>query len=439
MLLSEVPLMDPRYASELVKMKETFIGPLLHPPPSTPALSRPSTPHLDASPSDCDEHLCPRPSESLENLATSSHSLLSPVAGRSTTPVPQSMEPNDDIDSDRVLCEAPKNSTPGPVSCLAATPPCQLPEDLRICLEIIENDLLEGHVRLSRAFEERYKKRRPFALDDVLASNVSSFIAAIRLSSLTYVHQPHLLKGYSKYLLHLERAIEQVDDAVEHAKSEGSGPTEEQGGHQPSEVGDYIRRLEENAAEKGETGLVVSLSQPFQRLFQYRLIFQSLLVWTSFRSPEYENVLKVVSEAEMIVGSVKDERVEEVERDMTRDVLARINGLHTVKQLAVPKPSRVLIEERADIRRRASNSGANRGSVWFVVFNDVVLKCERTGSTWSPEWGTYSSKVNPTPETATSADTNRVKPRRSRNLYNFISVCCPSKLSLALPLMGYLG
>ena len=226
---------------------------------------------------------------------------------------------------------------------------------------------------------------------------------------------------------------------MKHAKSEGPGPTEKQGGHQLSEVGNYIRQLEGNAAENGGTGLVVSLSQPFQRLFQYHLTFRSFLPYTSFGSPEYESVLKVVSEAEIIVGSVKDERIQEVERDMTRDVLARINGLHTVKQLAVPKPSRVLIEERAEIRPRASNSGANRGSVWFVVFNDVVLRCERTGSIWSPGWGTYYSKVNSTPETATSADTIRVKPRRSRNLYKFISVCCPSKLSLALPLMGCPG
>ena len=216
---------------------------------------------------------------------------------------------------------------------------------------------------------------------------------------------------------------------MKHAKSGGPGPTEKQGGQQLSEVGNYIRRLEWNAAENGETGLVFSLSQPFQRLFQYRLIFQNLLFSTPFRSPEYENVLKVISEAEMTVGSIKDERIQEVERDMTRDVLARIKGLHTVKQLAVPKPSRVLIEERAD----------ERGWVWFVVFNDVVLKCEWTGTTSLPGWGTYYSKVNSTPETATPADAIRVNPRGPRNLYKFISVCCPSKLSLALPLMGCPG
>ena len=82
------------------------------------------------------------------------------------------------------------NSTPGPVSFLAATPPCQLPEDLRICLEVIENDLLEGHIQFNRALEKRYNERRPFVqpIDDVLASIVRSFTPAISLSLLNYIH-----------------------------------------------------------------------------------------------------------------------------------------------------------------------------------------------------------------------------------------------------------
>ena len=37
------------------------------------------------------------------------------------------------------------------------------------------------------------------------------------------------------------------------------------------------RRLEELAAERGEPGLSIALSKPFQRLLKYPLLFQNLL------------------------------------------------------------------------------------------------------------------------------------------------------------------
>jgi hypothetical protein len=77
-----------------------------------------------------------------------------------------------------VLRKTLKNSTSEPVTVPGAIPPRQLPEDLRICLEVIENDLLEGHVRLSEALKKRYEEQYPLvrSLADVFVSSVCSFI-----------------------------------------------------------------------------------------------------------------------------------------------------------------------------------------------------------------------------------------------------------------------
>ena len=83
----------------------------------------------------------------------------------------------------KALRKGSKISTPEPVP--GAIPPRQLPEDLRICLEVIENDLLEGHVRLSEALKKRYEEQYPLvrSLADVFVSSVCSFVVAC-LSSL---------------------------------------------------------------------------------------------------------------------------------------------------------------------------------------------------------------------------------------------------------------
>ena len=237
-----------RYVSELAKMKETFIDPLLHPFSTSP---QPHTPQPGTSLGDFkdyDEYLRTRRSESLERLPIASRFISSPVGGGSTTPAPpptkreETPHPeisDDDVDdlakgfsskqaakhnhprspynttanrsggngngevpfpsrshhslppplrvtnpaestqslgrqsyipdsglstkgtiqtqATRVLRKTLKGSTAESVSVHGAIPPRQLPEDLRVCLEVIENDLLEGHARLSEALKKRYE------------------------------------------------------------------------------------------------------------------------------------------------------------------------------------------------------------------------------------------------------------------------------------------
>jgi hypothetical protein len=55
-------------------------------------------------------------------------------------------------------------------------PPHVLPEDLRKCLEVIENGILIGHLTLSEALKKRYDEQYPLvrSLADVFVTNVSS-------------------------------------------------------------------------------------------------------------------------------------------------------------------------------------------------------------------------------------------------------------------------
>jgi len=168
----------------------------------------------------------------------------------------------------------------------------------------------------------------------------------------------------------------------------------------------------------------------------------------------------MVAEIENIVRSIEDEKIQKEERDKTRDVFARIEGLDKVRQLALPKPSRVLIEERSctpgasplngsskpsspppvsmkGVRGKSSfkrlsdvlTPGAVNGKkdLWFVVFNDVVLQCQRVGTTSLPLVATVNSRATSLPEMQSKAKYATTGRRNSyakpRNLYKFIKAC----------------
>ncbi|KAF8654241.1 hypothetical protein AX16_003762 [Volvariella volvacea WC 439] len=322
-----------------------------------------------------------------------------------------------------------------------AIAPHQLPEDLRICLEVIDSGVFEGHKRLSEALKKRYDDQFPLvrSLADVFVSNSDIF------------------KGYATYVLHLERALEQVDDALSNVTTKK--PKKQDAGEW-QKVCKFLQRLEENASDKGETGLAITLSKPFQRLLKYPLLFQNLLFHTDPSTFEYESTLQVVAEVEAIVRSIEDEKIQKEERDKTRDVFARIEGLDKVRQLALPKPSRILVEERPfnpipgqggtmkmsspppvingkGVRGKSSfkrlsdvlqggNGIGGKKDLWLVVFNDVVLQCQRTGTTCLPLVATTNSRTNSLPELQGKAKYATTGRRNShtkpRNLYKFIKI-----------------
>ena len=178
----------------------------------------------------------------------------------------------------------------------------------------------------------------------------------------------------------------------------------------------------------------------------------------------------MVSEVETIVRSIEDEKVQQEDRDKTRDVFARIDGLEKDKVLAVFKPSRMLIEENpqpgswadptmkssppvvAVSTTRESRAVKQKGSfrrisevlgskedksglgskrdLWLVVFNDVVLLCQRVGTTTLPlsTTATTNSRANSLGDGSSKpkyASTNGKRASaqvRPRNLYRFLKV-----------------
>ncbi|KIJ16829.1 hypothetical protein PAXINDRAFT_98622 [Paxillus involutus ATCC 200175] len=345
----------------------------------------------------------------------------------------------------RVL-RKPKRSQTQPDGLLqGAVPPHLIPEDLRTCLEVIESGVLDGHVKLSEGLKKRYDEQYPLvrSLADVFVSN------------------SHIFQGYATYVLHLERALEQVDNALSTASA--AKKPKNQDAADWFRVCKALQRLEELAAEKGETGLAITLSKPFQRLLKYPLLFQNLLFHTDPSTFEYESTLQMVAEVETIVRSIEDEKIQKEDRDKTRDVFARIEGLDKVKQLAIPKPSRLLLEERqihvardgsisaaslkgsspppvmatknvkgkTSFRRLSDVLGTGSGiggkkDLWLVVFNDVVLRCQRTGTTSLPLVSSTNSRTNSLPEMQSKSKFatagRRNSHTRPRNLYKFIKI-----------------
>lgn len=78
----------------------------------------------------------------------------------------------------RVLKKTRRGSEDNPklVVFPGGVPPHVLPEDLRKCLEVIENGILIGHLKLSEALRKRYDEQYPLvrSLADVFVGNVSA-------------------------------------------------------------------------------------------------------------------------------------------------------------------------------------------------------------------------------------------------------------------------
>ncbi|KAG8833772.1 hypothetical protein FRC17_010145 [Serendipita sp. 399] len=350
----------------------------------------------------------------------------------------------------RVLKKTRRDSEEKPklVSFPGAVPPHVLPEDLRICLEVIENGIIPGHLTLSEALRKRYDEQYPLvrSLADVFVGNAE------------------ILHQYATYVLHLERALEQVSNYLNMNNVMKRSRQPESA--DDTKLAKLLFHLEQEAAIRSETGIAISLSKPFQRLLKYPLLFQNLLFHTDPSTFEYESTLEMVSEVESIVRSIEDEKIQKEERDKTRDSLARIDGLEKDKVLAVFKPSRLLIEERpqpgsfADLASKAPppsamnttrdkgvkqktsfrrisdvltskedrNGLGSKRDLWIVEFNDVELLCQRVGTTTLPLSANMNTRSNSNPDGQgkpkyASTNGRRASAQaRPRNLYRFLKV-----------------
>lgn len=233
----------------------------------------------------------------------------------------------------------------------------------------------------------------------------------------------------------MERALEQVNDAISTSNSNKRPKNKDK--DESLDVSAFLRKLEIDAQDCGEAGLAISLSKPFHRLTKYSRLFQTLLYYTDPWMFEYEGALQLVTKVEDIIRDIEDKiedaKDQKEKRDKTLDVFARIKGLDKVKQLSDPNPSRVLVAEKVlDAGGSSDVLRSSRKDVWLVVFNDVVLRCQRTGITFLPPGATQSSReyslfgLQGSSIFATTGHRNSSTVTRPRNLYKFIkaSVSC---------------
>ncbi|CDZ97204.1 Dbl homology (DH) domain [Phaffia rhodozyma] len=355
----------------------------------------------------------------------------------------------------------PITTTPAPKSVneFSNTDIFGLPEDLKIILEVLRDGILPGHRALCRALKRRHEEQFPL----------------VRSLADVFTQHSYVLKAYTTYVLHLSDALRTIDQALMSSSSSDGKKKKDKKSAEDEELErlkGIFQELDELAADRGQSGLAISLSKPFQRLVKYPLLLQNLLYNTDPSTKEYEATLSMVDQVELIIRSIEDKKTAVEERVKTRDVFARIEGLEREKMLMIPNPSRLILEEypcgpdgskisttttttnattTAAISRRSTpaqtkgkdkdktnirrigemlrpSHGSGSGTpndLWIVRFNDVSLLCQRTGTTSLP-LASATSRSPSLPElnapnrvTATGRRPHQIRPR---NIYRFIKL-----------------
>lgn len=106
----------------------------------------------------------------------------------------------------RVQQKSKENFTKADLIANGGVAPRQIPDDLRRCLEVIEDSILPGHVKLSEYLRNRYDKQFPLvrSLADLFLSNVRllillSYCADHRLSLVLVAHPSWLRRLRSSF------------------------------------------------------------------------------------------------------------------------------------------------------------------------------------------------------------------------------------------------
>ncbi|TIB72756.1 hypothetical protein E3Q24_01431 [Wallemia mellicola] len=315
-----------------------------------------------------------------------------------------------------------------------------IPENFKLLLETLGNFILPNHVSLSKDLKTRHAAQYPLIRS---------------LADIFLIHS-HNLQYYSLYVLHLEISLSVIDESINLAKSTGN-MNKRSDLYNSWKLGKRLLDLEDAAQRDNEAGLAISLLKPFQRLLKYPLLFRNLLFNSDPSMIEYESTLKMVDQVESIVRSIEDRKIQIEERDKTRDVLARIEGIEKERSLMAPKPGRLLMKEtslqvpnkskhgslpppqkpqvakKTSVRRLSDllpsgttihledKNNFTKKDLWHVEFNDVTLLCQRTGRTTLP----IASNDKSTPSVKRSSlSSNRSDSLRQngRNLYRFIKI-----------------
>ncbi len=204
-----------------------------------------------------------------------------------------------------------------------------LPDSLHLVLESVCEGLLDAHLDLFEALRSRYEQQWPL----------------VRSLADVFTPSADLLKHYATYVCHLQRALEQLEEANLMERAMRGKRIKKERLSQTVALGRAVALLESISAQHGEPSLAIFISKPFQRLLKYPLLFQNLLFHTDPSTHEFESTVAMVVEVERIVRTIEDEKVGAEERDKVRDAFARIDGINE-KRLLKPRPDRTLIDER---------------------------------------------------------------------------------------------
>ncbi|GAA6000018.1 uncharacterized protein JCM10292_003585 [Rhodotorula paludigena] len=299
--------------------------------------------------------------------------------------------------------------------------PPPLPEALKKVLEATI-EMLRGHEELSARLKEQWARAFPLVRG----------LAAI------WSDQPWFLSTYTTYIVSLEEALSILDTCLPSAHSAapalGAGSAEKW----QKRLTRVLMRLEEQAAEAGESSLGICLSKPLMRLGKLPLLMQALLYHTDPTTHEWEKTRAMALEVDALVRSIEDEKIEEEERERTRDVLARIDGIND-KALMAPRTARILIDEslappsastpptvRNKLSRRLSGAAGSstlksstrssgKGQEYLIRFTDVIIRAQKTGETDIP--GSFSRGKEKKGKPGKTRKAGKI-----RNTYRFVRV-----------------
>ncbi|GAA5908977.1 uncharacterized protein JCM6883_002570 [Sporobolomyces salmoneus] len=332
-----------------------------------------------------------------------------------------------------------QNSAAKSTNVRESVPPAPpLPAVLRIALESTL-EMLKGHEELSAKLKEQWTKSFPL----------------VRGLGATWSDQPWFLQTYSSYIVSLEEALSIIDSHLpsSHPTSTSSSSPHHHFGFKSSEtkrreqndarLTKYLQYLEREAGVQGESSLSICLSKPLMRMSKLPLLMQALLFHTDPTTHEWEKTRAMALEVDALVRSIEDEKIEEEQRERTRDVLARIEGIND-RGLMIPRSSRILIAEqpappppgtsssssalpfRKGSTKRSSrrvSAGSRTTTVlskshkkeWLIKFTDVVIRAQKIGETNVP--GSFSREKE---KQGKQGKTRKSGPLR--NTYRFLYV-----------------
>ncbi|GJN91952.1 hypothetical protein Rhopal_004980-T1 [Rhodotorula paludigena] len=452
------------YVAELRSLVELYSNPLLHPLIKTPSHS-PATRF----------GFSPEPAQTLSPASSSSADL--PIASRfaRSPDLYSSPEPSDEdlwrsaaavritdvpeVPDDTIRPSASTSSTSGPLG-RSSLP--NLPTGARRNLSSTTLDPQSGlaavsstslGTRIASAFKTRHPLRPassaaklhrapthalqevlqppplPEALKKVLEATVEMLRGHEELSArlglaAIWSDQPWFLSTYTTYIISLEEALSILDTCLPSAHSAapalGAGSAEKW----QKRLTRVLIRLEEQAAEAGESSLGICLSKPLMRLGKLPLLMQALLYHTDPTTHEWEKTRAMALEVDALVRSIEDEKIEEEERE---------------RALMAPRTARILIDEslappstsnpptvRNKLSRRLSGAAGSstlksstrssgKGQEYLIRFTDVIIRAQKTGETDIP--GSFSRGKEKKGKQGKTRKAGKI-----RNTYRFVRV-----------------